>query len=190
MGNREDLLAGARKAIIERGVAKTTARDIAAAAGVSLAAIGYHFGSKDQLITEALATALGTDIGDRMEALVRAGSGQPPLEAFTQMWNAMPQVFEDNLDCMLASLENLVRVARTPESQTFMSESLTGAYEEIARAIQESRPDLDADTALAIGELYFMLTQGLGILWTITRGRNLPDGARMAKAIAALAGES
>lgn len=33
MGNREDLLAGARKAIIERGVAKTTARDIAAAAG-------------------------------------------------------------------------------------------------------------------------------------------------------------
>lgn len=190
MGNREDLLAGARKAIIERGVAKTTARDIAAAAGVSLAAIGYHFGSKERLITEALAEALGTDIGDRMEALVRAGSGQPPLEAFAQMWDAMPQVFEDNRDAMLASLENLVRVARTPESQTFMAESLDGAYEDLGRALQESHPDLDADTARAISELYFVLTQGLGILHTITRSGNLPDGARLAKAIAALAHES
>ena len=29
MGNREDLLAGARRVIIERGVANVTARDIA-----------------------------------------------------------------------------------------------------------------------------------------------------------------
>ncbi|MGY4099336.1 hypothetical protein ACW2Q0_07210 [Nocardia sp. R16R-3T] len=93
-------------------------------------------------------------------------------------------------DGMLASLENLVRIARTPESRTFMSESLNGAYEDIGRALRESRPDLDTDTAQAIAELYFVLTQGLGILWTITRGDNLPDGARLAKAIAALADES
>ena len=49
MGNREDLFAGARQVILERGVAKATAREIANAAGVSLAAIGYHFGSKDEL---------------------------------------------------------------------------------------------------------------------------------------------
>ncbi|MBF6246937.1 TetR family transcriptional regulator, partial [Nocardia elegans] len=65
MGNREDLLDGARKAILERGLAKVTARDIAAAAGVSLAAIGYHFGSKDRLITEALTEGMGEDVGDR-----------------------------------------------------------------------------------------------------------------------------
>ncbi|MEU0505300.1 TetR/AcrR family transcriptional regulator [Nocardia sp. NPDC005998] len=190
MGNREDLLAGARKAIIERGVAKTTARDIAAAAGVSLAAIGYHFGSKDRLITEALAQALGTDIGDRMEALIHDGAGQPPLAAFIRLWDGMPQVFEDNREGMLASLENLVRVARTPESKTYMDDSLTGAYTDLGRALRESRPDLDQDTAEAIAELYFVLTQGLGILWTITSGSTLPDGARLAKAIAALARES
>ena len=37
MGNREDLLAGARRVILEQGVAKATAREIANAAGVSLA---------------------------------------------------------------------------------------------------------------------------------------------------------
>lgn len=70
MGNREDLLAGARRVIVERGVANATARDIAQAAGVSLAAIGYHFGSKDQLVTEALLDTLGTGIGDGMEAAI------------------------------------------------------------------------------------------------------------------------
>ncbi|MGH4006514.1 MAG: TetR family transcriptional regulator, partial [Pseudonocardiaceae bacterium] len=44
MGNREDLLAGAKRCLYEKGYGRTTARDIAAAAGgVSLAAIGYHF---------------------------------------------------------------------------------------------------------------------------------------------------
>lgn len=118
MGNREDLLAGARKVIVERGVAKATARDIAAAAGVSLAAIGYHFGSKEQLITEALTDGLGTAIGDSMEALIRQGGGAAPLAAFVALWNSMPAVFTDNRDSMLASLENLVRVARSPESQS------------------------------------------------------------------------
>jgi AcrR family transcriptional regulator len=159
MGNREDLLAGARKAIMERGVAKTTARDIATAAGVSLAAIGYHFGSKERLITEALAEALGTGIGDSMDALIRESSGKPLLQAFAQMWDGMPEVFEANREGMLASLENLVRVARAPESQTF-------------------------------AEMWFVLTQGLGVLWMITRGANLPDGAKIAEAIAAVAKDS
>ncbi|WP_406230898.1 TetR/AcrR family transcriptional regulator [Nocardia sp. NBC_01009] len=187
MGNREDLLAGARKAILERGVAKTTARDIATAAGVSLAAIGYHFGSKERLITEALAEALGSGIGDSMEALIRDTTGKPLLEAFAQMWDGMPEVLENNREGMLASLENLLRVARTPESQEFMTDSLTGAYADIAHALQQAHPELDQDVARAIAELYFVLTQGLGVLWMITRGKNLPDGARLTEAIAVLA---
>ncbi|MEK8225818.1 hypothetical protein NKG05_06700 [Oerskovia sp. M15] len=43
---------------------------------MSLAAIGYHFGSKEQLITEALTDALDTAIGDSMGELIR--EGQPP----------------------------------------------------------------------------------------------------------------
>ncbi len=58
MGNREDLLAGARRCLFEKGYSCTTVRDIATAAGgVSMAAIGYHFGSKEALLNEALAEA-------------------------------------------------------------------------------------------------------------------------------------
>jgi AcrR family transcriptional regulator len=40
---------------MDKGYAGTTARDIAGRAGTSLAAIGYHFGSTDQLLHEAIA---------------------------------------------------------------------------------------------------------------------------------------
>ena len=70
MGNREDLLAGAKRCLIERGWAHTTVRDIASAAGVSHAAIGYHFGSKDALLTQALVEAVDRNFG------MRAPSGQ------------------------------------------------------------------------------------------------------------------
>ena len=58
MGNREALIEGAKTCLMEKGYTRTTARDIATAAGVSLAAIGYHFGSKDDLLNEAMRQAL------------------------------------------------------------------------------------------------------------------------------------
>ncbi|MEV0248296.1 TetR family transcriptional regulator [Nocardia sp. NPDC050712] len=189
MGNREDLLAGARKAIMERGVAKTTARDIAAAAGVSLAAIGYHFGSKDRLVTEALAEALGTGIGDAMEALIRETAGRPLTEAFTTMVDGLPAVFADNREAMLASMENMLRVARSAESQAFMAESLPGAYLDIARSLLETHPQLTAEQADDVAALYFSLTQGLSILWMISDGQAMPPGARLVAAMTALAPE-
>ncbi|MFG1798455.1 TetR/AcrR family transcriptional regulator [Nocardia sp. NPDC049149] len=190
MGNREDLLAGARKAIVERGVAKTTARDIAAAAGVSLAAIGYHFGSKEQLITEALADALGNAIGDGMEAMIRDSGGTPLITGFTELWNAMPRIFEENRDSMVASMENLVRIARSPESKNFFTDALPTIYREMGTALQETHPQLTTEQAESIAQMYFVLVQGLGVLWLIAPNGELPDGNRLAEAVSAIAGVS
>src|SRR3979411_3406647 len=59
MGNREDLLTGALLCLKEKGWARTTVRDIAAAAGVNHAAIGYHFGSRGGHLMHALSQAEG-----------------------------------------------------------------------------------------------------------------------------------
>src|SRR5215472_3439456 len=77
MGNREDLLAGAKRCLIEKGYARTTARDIASASGVSLAAIGYHFGSKDALMNQAVYES----IGDWAEEVERALAAEGALDA-------------------------------------------------------------------------------------------------------------
>ncbi|MBW3547253.1 MAG: TetR family transcriptional regulator C-terminal domain-containing protein [Actinobacteria bacterium] len=55
---RERLLAGALTCVRSKGLTATTSRDIAAASGVNLAGITYHFGSKDALIAEALLSAV------------------------------------------------------------------------------------------------------------------------------------
>ena len=76
MGNREDLLRGAKRCIVELGYARTTARDIADAAGTSLAAIGYHFGSKQNLVTTAMTEML--DRAARPDPGRQPGHPRPP----------------------------------------------------------------------------------------------------------------
>jgi AcrR family transcriptional regulator len=50
---RTKLLAGALRTVTEQGIAKTSARTIAAAAGVNQALVFYHFGSVDELLAAA-----------------------------------------------------------------------------------------------------------------------------------------
>jgi AcrR family transcriptional regulator len=188
MGNREDLLAGARKAILERGVARATARDIAGNAGVSLAAIGYHFGSKDRLITEALTQAVGDAIGDGMEDVMRAaGAGAPLPEAFVSTWDTMLPVFVRNREDLLLSMENGVRIARSPQLQQFMTDAVGGAYDGIAEVLRELHPDLTAEQSRAVAKLYFVLVQGMALLWMLGPEMDLPTGADLSLAATVLA---
>ncbi|WP_394553994.1 TetR/AcrR family transcriptional regulator [Agromyces sp. MMS24-JH15] len=188
MGNREDLLAGARRVIADRGVAKATARDIANEAGVSLAAIGYHFGSKDRLITEALVEALGTGIGEDIEALMLEGRGGTLLDGFAATWNAMPAVFAANREALLAGLENSVRVLRDPEAGRHLSEASAEGYRGMADNLRVAYPDLDDEQVDAVAKLYFALVQSLGILWLLSPDRGVPTGDELAVAVAAIAG--
>ncbi|WP_017591893.1 TetR/AcrR family transcriptional regulator [Nocardiopsis potens] len=50
---RTKLLAGALEALVRNGIAKTSARSIAAAAGVNQGLVFYHFGSVDELLAAA-----------------------------------------------------------------------------------------------------------------------------------------
>ena len=187
MGTREDLLAGARQVILERGVAKATARDIAAAAGVSLAAIGYHFGSKDELVSAALTESLGSGIGDEMEAIVDETAALPLLEGFATMWDRMPEIFTANREMLLASLENTVRVSRDSRAGHAIAEATEQAHLGIADVLRRARPDLGEEDLIAIAKLDFLLVQSLGILWLVSPDV-LPSGAELARAVAAIAG--
>jgi AcrR family transcriptional regulator len=188
MGNREDLLAGARRVILQQGAAQSTARDIAAESGVSLAAIGYHFGSKDALVTAALLEALGTGIGDDMEQLVRAGEGRSLLEGFAQMWNRMPEVFAANREALTASLENTLRVMRDPGAARQMGTAVAEAHEGLAEVLSSVHPELGEERARAIALLNFALVQGLSLLWLVSPAGEIVSGDELAAAVAALAG--
>ncbi|GIG65002.1 TetR/AcrR family transcriptional regulator [Phytomonospora endophytica] len=128
MGNREALLAGARKCLLDKGYARTTARDIAGAAGVSLAAIGYHFKSTQALLDEALAETMaewGEHLEEALSVELEPGTG--PYERFAAVWTKVLASFEADRPLWATQLELLGRIAVSGELQQRFAGSIRGA---------------------------------------------------------------
>jgi AcrR family transcriptional regulator len=72
------ILNAAEKLYADRSFGEVSLRDIVAAAGVNLAAINYHFGSKDELLAELFlsrASALNRERFTELKAAEEAGHG-------------------------------------------------------------------------------------------------------------------
>ena len=88
ISHRDQLLEGAIQCLRTKGYARTTARDIASAANGNLASIGYHFGSKEALLNEAIMRACEEWTTRLGEAAFASGSDSP-LEQMGASWVAM-----------------------------------------------------------------------------------------------------
>ncbi len=80
---RSAILAAAERLYADRGFGDVTLRDIVAEAGVNLAAVNYHFGSKDELIAELFVTRSIATNRERLRELKAAeeqGGGRAPIE--------------------------------------------------------------------------------------------------------------
>jgi AcrR family transcriptional regulator len=84
-GTRERILDAAERLFSERGVAAASIRDITRAAGANLAAINYHFGTKQELVAAVFRRRL-EPVSERQlelldEVVRKAGERPPRLEA-------------------------------------------------------------------------------------------------------------
>jgi AcrR family transcriptional regulator len=71
---RTKLLEGALRTLTEQGIAKTSARTIAATAGVNQALVFYHFGSVDELLSAAVRYGAEQRVAHYRERLAEVGS--------------------------------------------------------------------------------------------------------------------
>jgi AcrR family transcriptional regulator len=81
---RSAILSAAERLYAERGFSDVTLRDIVSEANVNLAAVNYHFGSKDELIAELFVTRSLANNRERLRELRAAedrGGGRAPIEA-------------------------------------------------------------------------------------------------------------
>ncbi len=81
---RAAILDAAERLYADRGFADVTLRDIVAAANVNLAAVNYHFGSKDELIAELFVTrslATNRERLNELKSAETAGGGRAPIDA-------------------------------------------------------------------------------------------------------------
>lgn len=166
MGNRADLLAAAKRCLIERGYASTTARDIAEVAGVSLAAIGYHFSSTEALLTAALIESMD-EWRDKLErALVGAADpGQGPLEQFEAKWTTVVELLREDPYPWAASFQFLAQIDYVPELREWLTSGMEYVRLGLAGLFQNVAPE-DED-APSIGSFYQALLNGLMIQWLV-----------------------
>jgi AcrR family transcriptional regulator len=81
---RTSILNAAERLYAERGFGDVTLRDIVAEAGVNLAAVNYHFGSKDELIAELFVSrslATNRERLNELKAAELAGDGRAAIDA-------------------------------------------------------------------------------------------------------------
>ena len=93
---KDRILGAAEELFARHGFGGTSLRQVTALADVNIAAVNYHFGSKDNLVNEVFRRRMDVMSGQRMERLQAAladhpGELEPILAAFVEPALAMAQ---------------------------------------------------------------------------------------------------
>ncbi|MFJ4786937.1 TetR/AcrR family transcriptional regulator [Streptomyces sp. NPDC088794] len=184
MGHREDLLEGAKRCLLEKGFARTTARDIVKESGTNLASIGYHYGSKDALLAQAYLalverTADGFEGADGGEPVGPPGS----LERFRAVFSNIVSTMSGPGSMWRLGMEVMTMGDKMPE----VRDQLTRAQREGGRgmvALMTSVPEAEVsdETADSLGGFYMTLITGLIAQWTFDP-KTAPDAERLTEGL-------
>lgn len=182
MGHKEDLLEGAKRCLLAKGFARTTARDIVAESGTNLASIGYHYGSKDALLVQAF-VALMEQMGENFAP--PAARGRPgSLERFHAVWSNIVSALPETRAMWLLSVELVTRGDELAEVRRLVAETQVQGRSGITAMFTDVPEDeLDEATLEYEGRLYQTLLQGLMVQWvfdpqTATDADQLTEGLR------------
>jgi AcrR family transcriptional regulator len=166
VGNREELLAGARKCLIEKGYVQTTARDIANVSGVSLAAIGYHFGTKDALLQEAMVQA-NVEWGEQVDRAVAETTVTECDDWETRVqtvWERLLSASPEDLRMLQASMEVLLNVEQATPVCSSINSAMFRARNALLTMFDHDTEALTGAERDSAGRVYHALLVGARLL--------------------------
>src|ERR1700759_1791840 len=144
------------------GFQNVSVRDITAEAGVNLASVNYHFGSKDALLFEIFrrrTAELNRTRARMLHEASDAGHGRPSVRAILEALIAPPARWLDPKGERLVSLQFIIR--SRSEGTEAMREALTKDVSHLRRfadALLAARPDLAPE------DVYWRLHFVLGMI--------------------------
>lgn len=182
MGHREQLLEGAKKCLAEKGFVGTTARDLVAASGTNLASIGYHFGSKENLLATAMVEALG-EWGDEVERVLTRATEATPMQRLESMWSGLIESILAQPGLWRTSFE----VGQLMQNMPQLREQLAEAYDMARRGLVSLFlvvPEDEIDDAMVhtAGSFLLALIPGLAAQWVMDPDR-APSAAAMVEGL-------
>ncbi len=135
---RRRLIEATVESLRAKGVNGLTSREIAAAAGVNLQAITYHFGSKDAL----LAVALTELVHQRLDPVRTAlESGDDPEERLFQAISTIKVAFDVSRDDLRAYADAISASSTNPE----LARSLGDLHDELVAYLAQLIADMQRD---------------------------------------------
>ncbi|MEU4240344.1 TetR/AcrR family transcriptional regulator [Actinoplanes sp. NPDC026619] len=164
MGHKEDLLAGAKKALLEKGYARTKARDIVAISGTNLGSIGYHYGSTEALMTTAMISAM-EDWGDAVFTALTGPSldGEDSMVGF---WRRIIRSITEYRALWLASVEVLIQAEHSPQLREQLADGIEQGRRGMAALLTGTPEDqLTGETVRTIGSMQMALMSGVLTQW-------------------------
>ena len=189
MGHREDLMAGAKRCLYERGWARTTARDIVAASGTNLASIGYHFGSKDALLTTALTEAID-EWGDRLtESLAqREIPTGDALARFDAVFAGIIESFDEYRPLWVALFEAVAQVGHSPELRDYLADAARHGRDRIAARFERTETADDPERLHARSAFHQALLIGV-VAQRLIDPAGAPSSRDLGNGLRAIVGE-
>ena len=144
------VFAAAERLFALHGFQNVSVRDITAEAGVNLASVNYHFGSKDALLFEIFRRRTGELNRERARMLHAANdrhAGRPPVREILEALFAPPLRWSDPAHDRSLSMQFIIRARSEGTAQ--MREALqrdVSHLERFAAALIAARPELAPET--------------------------------------------
>jgi AcrR family transcriptional regulator len=176
VGHREQLLAAARRLLEEKGYAHITARDLVAASGTNLASIGYHFGSKAELLSAAIGDVL-EEWTTKLATVAMADPTASPIERATTAWAAMLAQLPTQRPLLLSFMEALAQAERDPKLRDQFAGHYRRCRAQVALLVAESlggQADPADPRCAAIASFVIAVCDGLAVQ-TLLDPAHAPD---------------
>jgi AcrR family transcriptional regulator len=186
MGHRDDLLEGAKRCLLEKGYARTTARDIVAASGTNLGSIGYHYGSTQALMNAAMLAAMD-EWGETVASALAGGPDDGEPDRLVRYWQRVIGTIQSHRDLWLASIEAMVQSEHSPELRAQLAGGIEQGRSGMAALLTGiAEDDLDDETVRGLGSVQMALMSGVLIQWLADPAR-APSPEQVVAGLRALA---
>jgi AcrR family transcriptional regulator len=177
LSNREALLEGALLCLQERGYARTTARDIVAAAGTNLGAIGYHYGTTENLLNAAVIEGFERWFGELERSALAAGTGDG-WERLLKITAEVPRTFERNRMLARSFIEALAQAERSQEIRAALAASYERGRANVIVLLGANPLPGTEDFAHPAASLLIAIFDGLLLQWLLDPQRT-PTGEQL-----------
>ena len=186
MSHRDALLEAARRLILEKGFAATTARDLVSASDTNLGSIGYHFGSREALLNQAI-EELFDEWTELLAGAAFSEQDAPPLERVTASWKTTLATLDEHHALIRAFIEALAHAERSPEFREQMRDHYRRSQRTVARLVEAALgPDAVARGADPMVVALFLIAvfDGLAVQFRIAP-EETPTGEQLVGALVA-----